>query len=439
MHSSMGPISKTYRVYSSVEGNLESGKLTKRTVALYCSWLLEKSLDDLRKVVEAPKEGAIIPSLVKVALKNVKGVHDDICKAREGAASDITKTLVDGGDDLLSKLRTALLYLAHTRSELLPNEGTAGASVTALSAASYNVASALSILQSNISLPDKASTETRDRLCMLLDSLSGSVEIIPNDALKRSLRGATGGFVSPSEVKGALLLAIEELRSMVYTMHNGADKDARGSVQGALEVLMNPIKRVVGEISQRPGIDSRTSWSCALVAQLMDNIQEGFEGYANDTHTWDFAVPDEKCIRSNVTCAFASARRLLASCISVPPEERPLSYKHIVQCGGRLYDVYSFLGTCESIDLTNPQNVDNILPALNEARKALNKVAPSDLPGDRDAEAYARVREALSQACQRCNIRQFEHDTLDPAPSTGQNDLSIEGLEAASASHDLHH
>ncbi|KJV63753.1 hypothetical protein APHMUC_0532 [Anaplasma phagocytophilum str. ApMUC09] len=37
MHSSMGPISKTYRVYSSVEGNLESGKLTKRTVALYCS------------------------------------------------------------------------------------------------------------------------------------------------------------------------------------------------------------------------------------------------------------------------------------------------------------------------------------------------------------------------------------------------------------------
>ncbi|SCV63011.1 hypothetical protein ANAPH2_00498 [Anaplasma phagocytophilum] len=199
MHSSMGPISKTYRVYSSVEGNLESGKLTKRTVALYCSWLLEKSLDDLRKhelfrAYTASEEGAIIPSLVKVALKNVKGVYDDVCKAREGAASDIKKTLVDGGDDLLARLRTALLYLAHTRSELLPNEGTAGASVTALSAASCNVASALSVLQSNISLPDKASTETRDRLCMLLDSLSGSVEIIPNNALKRSLRGATGGL-----------------------------------------------------------------------------------------------------------------------------------------------------------------------------------------------------------------------------------------------------
>ncbi|WP_150450670.1 hypothetical protein [Anaplasma phagocytophilum] len=438
MHSSMGPISKTYRVYSSVEGNLESGKLTQRTVALYCSWLLEKSLDELRKVVEAPEEEEIIPSLVKVALKNVKNVYDDICKAREGAAGDIKKTLVDGGDDLLSKLRTALLYLAHTRSELLPNEGTAGASVTAISAASYNVSSAVSILQSNLSLPDKASTETRDRLCMFLDSLSGSVELIPNNAFKRSLRSSTG-FVSPSGVKDALLLAIEELRSMIYTLHDGADKDARGSVQGALEVLMNPIKRVIYGISRNPSIDSRASWSCALVTKLMDAIQEGFEGYVSDTHTRDSDVNDEECIRGNVTCAFASARCILASCISVPPAERPLASKHIVRCGSRLYDLYSFLDTRESIDLANPQNVDNMLLALNEAREALNRVAPSDLPGDHDAETYTRVREALSQACRRCNIRQLEHDSLDPVPSTGQNDLSIEGLGSGDASRDLHH
>ncbi|KDB57302.1 hypothetical protein [Anaplasma phagocytophilum] len=439
MHSSIGPISKTYRVYSNVEESFRSGKFTQRAVAVCTSWLLEEALERLRRVVEASEEG-ITSSLVKMALQNVRDIYSNIYKAREGTAENIKKALVDNGNEHISKLRTVLLYLAHARSKSLPNEGRAGASVTAISAASYNAASALSILQSNLGLPDEASVNTRDRLCVLLDSLSGSIELIPGRELLRSVRGSTG-FISPSEVRDALLLAVEEARSLVYTTHDMADKDSRRCLQGTLEVLLYSIKRVIDGISQRQNISSRTSWSCALASQMMDTIQEVFDGYVSNTHTRDSYVSDKEFLSTNVIRAFTSARHLLASCISVPPEERPSSSEYVIQCSGMLREVYSHLGTRESIDLADPHDVNNILPALNKAREALNEVDPSGLLSHRDAETYSIIRDAIMQASERCIMRQcYETDLLDSElGATGWDALSIEGLGAAGASHDLHH
>ncbi|KJV87250.1 hypothetical protein APHNYW_0855 [Anaplasma phagocytophilum str. ApNYW] len=428
MHSFIDPISKTYRVYSNVEESLRSGEFTERAVAVRTSWLLEQALERLHRVVEASEEG-IPSSLVKMALQNVRDIYSNIYRAREGTANNIKKALVDNGREHISKLRTVLLYLALARSKSLPNEGPAGASVTEISAASYNAASALSILQSNLGLPDEASVNTRDRLCVLLDSLSGTIELIPGRALLRSVRGSTG-FISPSEVRNALLLAVEEAHALVYTTHDSADKDARGCVQGALELVLYSIKRVICGIRGK-NISSRASWSCALASQMMYTIQEVFDGYVSNTHTRDSDVSDKEFLSNNVIRAFTSARHLLASCVSVPPEERPSSSEYVIRCSGMLREVYSHLGTCESIDLANPHGANNILPALNKAREALDEVDPSDLPSHRDAETYSRIREAIMQASRRCIMQQCsEPDLLDSALGAGWDALSIEGLGA---------
>ncbi|SBO14756.1 hypothetical protein ANAPC1_01123 [Anaplasma phagocytophilum] len=437
MHSSIDPISKTYRVYSNVEESFRSGQFTQRAVAVCTSWLLEEALERLRRVVEASEEG--IPSSLEMALQNVRDIYSNIYRAREGTADNIKKALVDNGHEHIAQLRTVLLYLALARSKSLPNEGPAGASVTEISAASYNAASALSILQSNLGLPDEASVNTRNRLCVLLDSLSGSIELIPGRELLRSVQGSTG-FISPSEVRNALLLATEEARALVYTTHDRADKDARECVQGALEVVLYSIKRVIGGISKRKNISSRASWSCALASQMMDTIQEVFNGYVSNTHTRDSDVSDKEFLSNNVIRAFTSARHLLASCVSVPPEERPSSSEYVIRCSGMLREVYAHLGTRESIDLADPQDVNNILPALNKAREALNEVDPSGLLSHRDAETYSIIRDAIMQASERCIMKQCsEPDLLDSALGAGWDDLSIEGLGSTDASRDLHH
>ncbi|SBO14989.1 hypothetical protein ANAPC1_01367 [Anaplasma phagocytophilum] len=124
----------------------------------------------------------------------------------------------------------------------------------------------------------------------------------------------------------------------------------------------------------------------------------------------------------------------------MPPEERPSSSEYVIRCSGMLREVYSHLGTRESIDLANPHDANDILPALNKAREAFDGVDPSTLPSNRDAEMYDRLREAIMQASRRCIMRQCsEPDLLDSALGAGWDDLSIEGLGSGDASRDLHH
>ncbi|WP_155238526.1 hypothetical protein [Anaplasma phagocytophilum] len=434
MHSSMIYNSKTYRVYSRVAGEIKDDRLTHRAVAVYCSWLLEKSINELRAVLETSGTDGYV--FVQLALDRVQEVYDDLCKARAGAYDDIVRALSANCDQYLFQCRSALFHLSRCRDGSLPLEGPVGDDVSSFCTASSNIASVLTILQTNRSLTDRASSDTRNRLCMLIDSLSDSVIAIPERAFMHSAQGSAG-FASVSETKCAFLLAIEELRALAFTVHQDTDTAARVCLGDSFEALLENIREAIRRVSDAPGVTARASWSCTLANKALARIQAMFENYVNGTHARDSDLSDEMYMSTTIVSAYAAARSLCFSCISAASE---LPYvPSIIECSSTLHGLHSYLSARASIDLANTHDANNILPALNKAREALDKVDRSALPSNREAEMYDRLRKALAQASGRCIMRQLEPDYLDLAPSTGQNDLSIEGLGDAGASHDLHH
>ncbi|KJV64865.1 hypothetical protein APHMUC_0529 [Anaplasma phagocytophilum str. ApMUC09] len=435
MHSSMIYNSKTYRVYSRVADEIKDDRLTHRAVAVYCSWLLEKSINELRAVLETSGPDGYV--YVQLALDRMEEVYNDICQARAGTYDDILKALSANCEQYLFKCRSALFYLAQCRNGSLPLEGPAGDDVSSFCTASSNVASIVAILQTNRSLPDRVSSDTRNRLCMLIDSLSDSVTAMSDRAFVHLARDSSARFVNASEARCAFLLAVEELRAIAYTVHPDTDTAARVCLGDSFEALLENIREAIRRVSDTPGVTARASWSCTLANKALASIQAMFKNYVNGTHASDSDLSDEMYMNTTIVSAHAAARSLCYSCISTAPE---LPYvPSILECSSALYNLHSYLSARASIDLAGPHDVNNILPALNKAREALGKVDRSALPSNRDAEMYDRLRKAIEQASGRCIMRQLEHDYIDLAPGTGQNDLSIEGLGAASASHDLHH
>ncbi|ANC34394.1 hypothetical protein P029_03405 [Anaplasma phagocytophilum str. Norway variant2] len=435
MHSSMIYNSKTYRVYSRVADEIKDGRLTHRAVAVYCSWLLEKSINELRAVLETSGPDGYV--FVQLALDRMEEVYDDLCKARAGTHDDILRALSANCDQYLFKCRSALFYLAQCRDGSLPLEGPAGDDISSFCTASSNVASVMAILQTNRSLPDRLSSDTRNRLCMLIDSLSDSVTAMSDRAFMHLAQGSAG-FASVSDARCAFLFAIEELRALAYTVHPDTDTAARVCLGDSFEALLENIREAIRRVSNAPGVTALASWSCTLANKALASIQAMFENYVNGTHARDSDLSDAMYMNTTIVSAHAAARSLCYRCISTAPE---LPYvPSILECSSILYDLHSYLSARASIDLAGPHDVNNILPALNKAREALDEVDPSTLPSNRDVEIYNRLREAIMQASRRCIMQQCsEPDLLDSALGAGWDDLSIEGLGTASASHDLHH
>ncbi len=427
--------SKTYRVYSRVESDIIGDRLTHRAVAVYCSWLLEGAARKLRTVLEA--SGATGCAFVQMALDCIEEVYDDLYKARAGNFSDIVRALSGGCEGYLFQCRSALFYLSRCRDGSLPLEGPAGDDVSSFCDASSRVAAVVSILQSNRSLPDKSSSDTRNRLCMLIDSLSDSVSAMHDSAFMYLVQGSAG-FVSASEARCALLSGVEELRALAYTVHQDADMGARGCLSDSFEVLLGNVREAIRRVSDAPGVTVRASWSCALANKALDKIQGLFKDYVNGTNTCDSSLEDTEYMGATVSSAYAAARRLCYSCMAADTELSCVPA--ILECSSALCGLNSHVDICESIDLSDSQGVGCVLPALNKAREALDKVDPSDLPSNRDAETYARLRAMVTQASLRCIMRQCaEPGLLDPAPGAGWDDLSVEGLDLADASPDLLH
>ncbi|KDB56288.1 hypothetical protein O997_03900 [Anaplasma phagocytophilum str. MRK] len=427
--------SKTYRVYSRVAGEIKDDRLTHRAVAVYCSWLLEKSINELRAVLETSGPDGCV--FVQLALDRMEEVYNDIYQARAGAYDDIVKALSANCDQYLFQCRSALFHLSRFRDGSLPLEGPSGDDVSSFCTASYNIASVITILQTNRSLPDRVSSDTRNRLCMLIDSLSDSVTAIPDRDFMPLAQGSSG-FASVCDARCAFLFAVEELRALAYTVHPDTDTAARVCLGDSFEALLENIREAIRRVSDAPGVTARASWHCTLANKALASIQAMFENYVNGTHARDSDLSDEMYMSTTILSAYTAANSLFYSCISAPSE---LPYvPSIIECSSALYDLYSHLSaTFIDLAVADPHDGNNILSALNKAREALGKVDRSTLPSNRDAETYDRLRKAIEQASGRCIMRQLEHDYLDLAPSTGQNDLSIEGLGAAGASHDLHH
>ncbi|SCV61816.1 hypothetical protein ANAPH2_00092 [Anaplasma phagocytophilum] len=433
MHSSMTH-PRTHRVYSRVEEDIRNGKLTPRAVAVYCCWLLEKSISELRAVLET--SGADGYVFVKLAIDHLEEVYDDLCKARADTHSDIVGA-VSSCEQYLFKCRTALFYLAQCRDGSLPLEGPAGDDVSSFCTASTHVASVISILQTHRSLPDRASSDTKNRLCMLIDSLSDSVSAMTDSTFTHLVQGSAG-FASVSETRCAFQSAIEELRALAYTVHQDVDMVARECLRDSFETLLENIREAMRRVSDVPGVTARASWSCTLAHKAFARILAMFENYANGAHTRDSDLSDEMFMSTTIISAHAAARSLGYSCVSAVQE---LPYvPSILECSSILHRLHSRLSARASIDLANPQDVNDILPALNQAREALNEVDLSTLPSNRDVEMYDRLREAIMQASERCIMKQCsEPDLLDSALGAGWDDLSIEGLGSTDASRDLHH
>ncbi|SBO14755.1 hypothetical protein ANAPC1_01122 [Anaplasma phagocytophilum] len=435
MHSSTIS-SKTHRVYSRVEEDIRSGRLTHRAAAVYCCWLLEKAINELRAVLETSGPDGYV--FVQLALDRMEEVYNDICQARAGTYDDILKALSANCDQYLFKCRSALFYLARCRDGSLPLEGPAGDEVFSFCTASSNIASVMSILQTNRSLPDRVSSDTRNRLCMLIDSLSDSVTAMHDSAFMHLAQGSAG-FASVSDARCAFLLAIEELRALAYTVHPDTDTAARVCLGDSFEALLENIREAIRKVSNAPGVTARASWSCTLANKVFARILAMFENFVNGTHTRDADLSDEMFMSTTIVSAHAAARCLSYSCVSAAQE---LPYvPAILECSSTLHRLNSYLSARAYIDLANPHDANNILPALNKAREALDKVDQSTLPSNRDVEMYNRLREAIMQASERCIMRQcYETDLLDSElGATGWDDLSIEGLGAASAAPYLHH
>ncbi|KJV82803.1 hypothetical protein APHCR_0344 [Anaplasma phagocytophilum str. CR1007] len=434
MHSSMIYNSKTYRVYSRVAGEIKDDRLTHRAVAVYCSWLLERSINELRAVLETSGPDGYV--FVQLALDRMEEVYNDIYQARAGTHDDIVKALSANCDQYLFQCRSALFHLSRFRDGSLPLEGPVGDDVSSFCTASSNIASVITLLQTNRSLPDRVSSDTRNRLCMLIDSLSDSVTAMPDSAFMHLAQGSAG-FASVYDARCAFLFAVEELRALAYTVHTDTDTAARVCLGDSFEALLENIREAIRRVSDAPGVTARASCSCTLANKALARIQAMFENYVNGTHARDSDLSDEMYMSTTIVSAYAAARSLCYSCISAASELPCVP--SIIECSSALYDLYSHLSARAFIDLADPHDVNNILPALNKAREALGKVDRSTLPSNRDTEIYDRLHKAIEQASGRCIMRQLEPDYLDLAPSTGQNDLSIEGLGAAGASHDLHH
>ncbi|WP_248886762.1 hypothetical protein [Anaplasma phagocytophilum] len=426
--------SNTYRVYSRVAGDIKDDRLTHRAVAVYCSWLLEKSINELRAVLETSGPDGYV--FVKLALDLAEEVYNDLCQARAGTYNNIVGALSANCDKYLFQCRSALFHLSRCRDGSLPLEGPAGDDVSSFCTASYNISSVITILQTNRSLPDRVSSDTRNRLCMLIDSLSDSVTAMHDSAFMHLAQGSAG-FASISEARCAFLLAVEELRALAYTVHQDDDIAARVCLGDSFEALLENIREAIRRVSDAPGVTSRASWSCTLANKAIASIQAMFENYVNGTHVRDSDLSDKIYMNTTIVSAYAAARSLCYNCIYAA-EELPY-VPSILECSSALYNVHSHLSARASIDLAGPHDVNNILPALNKAREALDKVDRSTLPGSRNVEMYDRLRKAIEQASGRCIMRQLGHDPLAAAPSTGWDDLSVEGLGAASASPDLHH
>ncbi|SBO30553.1 hypothetical protein [Anaplasma phagocytophilum] len=433
MHSSTIS-SKTHRVYSRVEGDIRSGRLTHRAVAVYCCWLLEKSINELRAVLETSGPDGYV--FIQLAIDRLEEVYDDLCQARAGTHSDIVGA-VSSCEQYLFKCRSALFYLAQCRDGSLPLEGPAGDDISSFCTASTYAASVISILQTNRNLPDMVSSDTRNRLCMLIDSLSDSVTAMSDRDFMHLAQGSAG-FASVSEARCAFQFAIEELRALAYTVHQDADMGARGCLRDSFEALLENIREAIRKVSNAPGVTARASWSCTLANKVFARILAMFENFVNGTHTRDADLSDEMFMSTTIVSAHAAARSLSYSCVSAA---RELPYvPAILECSSTLHRLNSYLSARAYIDLANPHDVNDILPALNKAREALDEVDPSALPSNRDVEIYNRLRETIMQASQRCIMRQCsEPDLLDSALGAGWDDLSIEGLGSGDASRDLHH
>ncbi|KJV85706.1 hypothetical protein APHCRT_0966 [Anaplasma phagocytophilum str. CRT53-1] len=441
MHSSMVYGSKTYRVYSRVRDDIRNGRLTQRAVAVYLSWLLEKSISKLQEVV-ANSEGEPNP-LLNTALVNAAKAYQEICRAREGTTDDIRRMLVDESDSYIDNCQIALLCLSQCRHGLMPMQGEAGEHAAAISAASTNIASALCILQDNAHPVEKNTDDTRERLCGYLDSLVDLIEALPEDAFLCVTQGVGEyDFAVNHTAKASLLLSLEELRAIASTIDPMADKLGRECIQQSFGTVLAPVKVMISILSQAPDVRAQTALHCLLANRLIENSEKAIEEYTQDQHTSDKEVNAKDVISSATLCAAGSALKLLASCANNAPAFPPCT-TDIVKCAGQLVKSYyksCCYNRCTASDsdvetnLTKVNHFSDVLGCLCAARESLDRVDASALPSNRDREALARLRNGIMRASERCVAEQVaEPDLIEPAPGAGWDALSVEEVAPTAA------
>ncbi|WP_145915499.1 hypothetical protein [Anaplasma phagocytophilum] len=443
MHSSMVYESKTYRVYSRVVDEIKKGKLTQRAVAVYLSWLLEKSISKLQELVETSEEEP--HPLLQTALDNVERAYNDLCLAREGTADDIKQVLVDENDGYIDNLQIALLCLAQCRHGLMPMQGEEGERTANISGASTNIAAALCILQDNAHPVEKNTDDTRARLCRYLDSLVDLVEALPEEAFLCVTQGVGEyDFAVNSTAQASLLLSLEELRAIASTIDHMADDLSRECIQKSFAAVLAPVKVMISILSQAPDIRAQTALHCLLANRLIENSEKAIEEYTQDQHTSDKEMNAKDVISSATLCTAGSALRLLASCANNAPAFPPCT-TDIVKCASQIVKCYH-KSCCynrhseSSSDAEANLHFGDVLGCLCAARESLDRVDASALPSNRDREALARLRNGIMRASERCVAEQVaEPDLIEPEHGAGWDALSVEEfVPAASATTSLH-
>ncbi|SBO30408.1 hypothetical protein [Anaplasma phagocytophilum] len=447
MHSSMVYESKTYRVYSRVVDEIKKGKLTQRAVAVYLSWLLEKSISKLHEVVETSEEEP--HPLLQTALDNVERAYNDLCLAREGTNDDIKQVLVDENDSYIDNLQIALLCLAQCRHGLMPMQGEEGERTANISSASTNIAAALRILQDNAHPVEKNTDDTRARLCGYLDSLVDLVEALPEEAFLCVTQGVGEyDFAVNSTAQASLLLSLEELRAIASTIDHTADVLSRECIQKSFEAVLTPVKAMISILSQAPNVRAQTALYCLLANRLIEKSEKTIEEYTQDQHTNDKEMNAEDIISSATLCTAGSALRLLASCANNAPAFPPCT-TDIVKCAGQLvksyyksccYNRHSESSGAVETNLTKANHFGDVLGCLCAARESLDGVDASALPSNRDREAFARLRNGIMRASERCVAEQVaEPDLIEPEHGAGWDALSVEEVApTASAASSLY-
>ncbi|QLL66855.1 hypothetical protein O998_03580 [Anaplasma phagocytophilum str. Norway variant1] len=439
--------SKTYRVYSRVVDEIKKGKLTQRAVAVYLSWLLEKSISKLQEVVETSEEE--LHPLLQTALDNVERAYNDLCLAREGTADDIKQVLVDENDSYIDNLQIALLCLAQCRHGLMPMQGEEGERTANISSASTNIAAALCILQDNAHPVEKNTNDTRARLCGYLDSLVDLVEALPEEAFLCVTQGVGEyDFAVNSTAKASLLLSLEELRTIASTIDHMADVLSRECIQKSFEAVLAPVRAMISILSQAPNVRAQTALHCLLANRLIEKSEKAIEEYTQDQHTNDKEMNAEDIISSATLCTAGSALRLLASCANNAPAFPPCT-TDIVKCAGQLvksyyksccYNRHSESSGAVETNLTKANHFGDVLGCLCAARESLDGVDASALPSNRDREAFARLRNGIMRAAERCVAEQVaEPDLIEPEHGAGWDALSVEEVApTASAASSLY-
>ncbi|SBO15089.1 hypothetical protein ANAPC1_01467 [Anaplasma phagocytophilum] len=212
--------------------------------------------------------------------------------------------------------------------------------------------------------------------------------------------------------------------------------------------MLTPVKAMISILSQAPNVRAQTALYCLLANRLIEKSEKTIEEYTQDQHTNDKEMNAEDIISSATLCTAGSALRLLASCANNAPAFPPCT-TDIVKCAGQLvksyyksccYNRHSESSGAVETNLTKANHFGDVLGCLCAARESLDGVDASALPSNRDREAFARLRNGIMRASERCVAEQVaEPDLIEPEHGAGWDALSVEEVApTASAASSLY-